>query len=69
MSADTETLSLYEQGLISALDLFEQDRGGIKVLTIKVQCPKCGHTWGIKIDDYNSSLDIPSKKFVCSNCS
>lgn len=68
MPTDTESLNLYDQGIISALDLFEQDHGGIKVLTIKIQCPKCGHIWGIKIDDYASDLDIPQKRFACSNC-
>ena len=38
------------------------------LVTVKVQCPECGHAWGIKIDDFDSSVDIPEKRFKCTNC-
>ncbi len=38
------------------------------LLTVKVQCPNCGHVWGIKVDDYEFSTDIPEKKFQCQDC-
>lgn len=51
----------------TAFENFEREYG-LLLLTIKVSCPKCGHTWGIKIDDYNSSVDIPERKFKCTEC-
>jgi DNA-directed RNA polymerase subunit M/transcription elongation factor TFIIS len=51
----------------TAFDLFEQDYN-LKLLTVKVQCPKCGHIWGIKADDYNKFADIPERKFTCESC-
>lgn len=57
----------YMEDRCTAIDLFEKDYQ-LKVLTIKVQCLKCGHAWGIRIDDYNQSIDIPLKKFQCTNC-
>jgi hypothetical protein len=38
------------------------------LLTIKVMCPKCGHIFGIHIDDYDLCEHIPSRKFVCREC-
>jgi len=61
------TLEDYKRKSCTALDLFENDYN-LKILTIKVQCPVCGHGWGIRIDDYKQSLDIPDKKFKCGNC-
>ena len=58
---------LYAKDEISALDLFMFENK-IFVLTLKVSCPKCGHVWGIHIDDYDDVLDIPDRKFRCTNC-
>ena len=51
----------------TSLQNFEEEYE-LVLLTVKVQCPKCGNIWGIRVDDYNSSLDIPEKKFQCTNC-
>lgn len=51
----------------TAFDLFESDYK-VKLLTIKLQCPKCGHIWGVKIEDYDSMSDIPDRKFKCTEC-
>jgi hypothetical protein len=48
-------------------DLFEGDYS-IKLVTIKLECPVCGHTWGVKLDDYDEYHQIPDRKFVCQNC-
>jgi transposase-like protein len=44
------------------------DSYGLNLLTVKVQCPNCNHIWGIKIDDYDDTEDIPERKFKCSEC-
>jgi hypothetical protein len=38
---------------------------GLYVLTIKVQCPKCGHVWGVKLSE---QTEIPKHKFICLYC-
>jgi hypothetical protein len=40
----------------------------VEVVTIKLKCKKCGHEWGVKIDEYNSILDVPERKFKCMEC-
>jgi hypothetical protein len=60
-------MKLNEKANETAFDLFEHDYD-LQLLTVKVQCPKCGHVWGIKVDDYNKSLDIPERKFDCEVC-
>jgi hypothetical protein len=57
----------YEDSGLTYIDLFNQHYG-LKVLTIKVECPVCHHTWGIKIENYNKSSDIPERKFICDYC-
>jgi hypothetical protein len=49
-------------------DIFEGDYS-IKLVTIKLKCPVCGHTWGVKLDDYDQYHQIPDRKFSCQNCS
>jgi hypothetical protein len=49
-------------------DLFEEDYL-IKLVTIKLQCPACGHTWGVKLSDYDEYHQIPDRKFICQECS
>ncbi len=39
----------------------------LEVLTIKVRC-KCGATWGIRIEDYDSFDHIPLRRFMCLEC-
>ena len=58
---------LYAKNEISGLDLFMFENK-IFILTLKVACPKCGHVWGIHIDDYNDTTDIPDRKFKCTIC-
>ena len=67
MKFDTETLERLNTGEMGTLELFGIEHG-VFVLTVKVSCPKCGHSWGIKVDDYDSSLHIPKRKFVCAKC-
>lgn len=52
---------------VTPIDLFEQFYN-LKMLTIKVQCPNCGHAWGIRISDYDLSIHIPKRKFICTEC-
>ncbi len=40
----------------------------LNLITIKVQCKKCGHAWGVKISDYDHTEDIPDHKFTCNDC-
>lgn len=49
------------------IELFEE-LYKVKLLTVKVECPNCGATWGIKISDYNKPEDIPAWKFICREC-
>jgi hypothetical protein len=51
----------------TAFDKFQKEYD-VKLLTIKIQCPKCGHIWGVKIDDYSKTVDIPARKFACVEC-
>lgn len=52
---------------MTTFDHFHWDYG-LNLITIKVECPECGHAWGIKIDDYIRAIDIPEHKFACTNC-
>lgn len=38
----------------------------VEVITIGLKCPKCGNTWGIRMDRFRG--DIPLSRFVCENC-
>ena len=62
-------LGEYEKGRPTStiFDVFEDDYS-IKLITIKVECPTCGHTWGVKLDDYDEYHQVPDRKFVCQNC-
>jgi len=44
------------------------EKMGLRLETIKLMCPKCGNSWGIRLSDYPSLADIPNKKFYCLNC-
>jgi hypothetical protein len=68
-SADFPDPRLYEDWnqASTVFDLFEGDYS-IKLITIKLQCPVCGHTWGVKLDDYDEYHQIPDRKFSCQNC-
>jgi hypothetical protein len=57
----------YIRGNGTAIDAFESDYG-LNVLTIRVECPKCGHIWGIKVDEFNDNMDIPERRFICMEC-
>jgi Zn finger protein HypA/HybF involved in hydrogenase expression len=45
-----------------------QDEYHVEFVTVKVKCPNCGHAWGIKFEDYNKTLDVPDRKFICMEC-
>jgi transposase-like protein len=51
----------------TAFDWFEDDYS-VKIITIKLQCPVCGHTWGVRLDDYDAYHQVPDRKFSCQNC-
>lgn len=38
---------------------------GLKIVTIKVRCPECQHEWGIGVDWFPSSVDIPQQRLTC----
>jgi hypothetical protein len=52
----------------TVFDLFEEDYT-VKLVTIKLQCPACRHTWGVKLEDYDEYHQIPDRKFICQECS
>lgn len=47
---------------------FIYEEYGLVLLTIKVQCPHCGQTWGIKLEDFRDLSEIPQRKFICERC-
>jgi hypothetical protein len=51
----------------TVFDWFEDDYS-VKLITIKLQCPICGHMWGVKLDDYDEYHQVPDRKFACQNC-
>lgn len=54
-------------GVISPLDLFESEQHLI-LINIKVECPKCGHRWAIKTDEFDNLAHIPKRRFICTEC-
>ena len=57
----------YKEKELTVLDLFEKEYG-LKISTLKVTCPNCNNSWGIKVDDYTKTVHIPEKKFICNRC-
>jgi hypothetical protein len=64
---DTNILNKLDTGEICSLDLFELEHN-LLIVTIKVECPKCGHRWGIKVEDFESLKAIPKNRFSCTEC-
>lgn len=64
---DPDTLNKLNTGEICALDLFELEHK-LLIVTLKVECPKCGHRWGIKVEDFESLRSIPKNRFTCTVC-
>lgn len=56
----------FNQGIISSFDIFQLEHN-LYLLSIKVQCPKCGHTWTVRFKEGSNS--IPKRELLCTNCS
>ena len=63
----TAILNELDTGEISPLDLFEYEQHLI-LINVKVECPKCGHRWAIKTDEFDSLAHIPKRRFICTEC-
>ena len=40
----------------------------LEVVYLKVNCPKCGKQWGIRISEKNNLDSIPMRDLLCNDC-
>lgn len=56
-----------DQG-ISLQTLMAKYRPNIKLIRISLRCPRCGHEWGVKIDNLDNIPSRDEAKFLCFEC-
>jgi len=55
----------FNQGNISSTDIFQLEYN-LYIVSLKVQCPNCGHTWTVRSKEVINSTS--KGMFKCTNC-
>jgi hypothetical protein len=50
------------------INLTENEKKEVEIITLGVKCKKCGHTWGVRLDKQKSLDNLSPLLFVCETC-